>query len=177
MGSQFPQQGSKPGLGQWKQCGVLTTGCCCCSAIKSCLTLHPHGLQHVRLPCPSLSPRVCSNSCPLSQWCHPIISTFLTPFSSCPQPLPVKEEGRGQGTTFERMTKSKAQHKLIRTKWVQDGRQVNLTRSWSSEQAHCNTSASKMTHPEAPWQFQGQPSKTEQWALAQTLGIPAPSLK
>ena len=41
-----------------------------------------HGLQHARLPCPSLSPRVCSNSCPLSRWCHPIISSSVVPFSS-----------------------------------------------------------------------------------------------
>ena len=46
---------------------------CCCSVTKSCLTLQPHGLQHCRLPCPSLSPRVCSDSCSLSRWCHPII--------------------------------------------------------------------------------------------------------
>ena len=44
-----------------------------------------HRLQHVRLPCPSLSPRVCSNSCPLSQWCHPAISSCVVPFSSCLQ--------------------------------------------------------------------------------------------
>ena len=44
-----------------------------------------HGLQHPRLPYPSLSPIVCSNSCPLSQWCHPTISFSVTPFSSCPQ--------------------------------------------------------------------------------------------
>ena len=37
--------------------------------------LQPHGLQHSRLPCPSLSPRVCSHSCPLSRWCHPTISS------------------------------------------------------------------------------------------------------
>ena len=48
-------------------------------------SLRPHGLQHNRLPCPSPSPRVCSNSCPLSQWCHPIISSSVTPFSSCLQ--------------------------------------------------------------------------------------------
>ena len=41
--------------------------CCCCSVAKSCLTLQPHGLQHVRLPCPPLSPRVSSNSRPLSR--------------------------------------------------------------------------------------------------------------
>ena len=40
----------------------------------------PHGLQHTRLPCPSLSPRVCSNSYPLSQWRHPTNSSSLTPF-------------------------------------------------------------------------------------------------
>ena len=51
-------------------------------------SLHLHGLQHARLPCPSLSPRVCSNSCPLSQWCHPTISFPVTPFSSCPQSFP-----------------------------------------------------------------------------------------
>ena len=52
----------------------------------SCVWLFTiHGLQHSRLPCPSLSPRVCSNSCPLSQWYHPTISSSVVPFSSCPQ--------------------------------------------------------------------------------------------
>ena len=41
-----------------------------------------------RLPCLSLSPRACSNSCPLSQWCHPAISSYVTLFSSCPQSFP-----------------------------------------------------------------------------------------
>ena len=45
-------------------------------------SLWPHGLQHARLPCSSLSPRVCSNSCPLSQWCHPTISSSVIPFFS-----------------------------------------------------------------------------------------------
>ena len=43
----------------------------------------PHGLQHTRLPCPLLSPRAFSNSCPLSQWCHPTIASSVVPFSSC----------------------------------------------------------------------------------------------
>ena len=50
-------------------------------------SLQPHELQHTRLPCPSLSPCVCSNLCPLSQWCHPTISSSVIPFSciqSCP---------------------------------------------------------------------------------------------
>ena len=51
-------------------------------------SLPPHGLQHARLPGPSLSPGTCSNSCPLSQWCHPTISSFVIPFSSCLQSFP-----------------------------------------------------------------------------------------
>ena len=51
-------------------------------------SLRPHGLQHTRLPCPSPTPRADSNSCPLSQWCHPTISSSVIPFSSCPQSFP-----------------------------------------------------------------------------------------
>ena len=51
-------------------------------------SLWPHGLQHTRLPCPSPFPRDCSNSCPLSQWCHPTISTSAVCFSSCLQSCP-----------------------------------------------------------------------------------------
>ena len=46
-------------------------------------SLQSHGLQHVRLPCPSPIPRACSNSCPLSRWCHPTILSSVIPFSSC----------------------------------------------------------------------------------------------
>ena len=48
-------------------------------------SLRPYGLQHARLPCPSSTPRACSNSCPSSQWCHPTISSSVIPFSSCLQ--------------------------------------------------------------------------------------------
>ena len=51
-------------------------------------SLWPHELQHTKLPCPSLSPRVCSNPCPLSQWCYPTISSSVIPLSSCPQSFP-----------------------------------------------------------------------------------------
>ena len=51
-------------------------------------SLWPHGLQHARLPCLSPISRVCSNSCPLSQWCHPTISSSVVPFSSCLQSFP-----------------------------------------------------------------------------------------
>ena len=51
-------------------------------------SLWHHGWPHARLPGPSPSPRVCWNSCPLSWWCHPTISSSVTPFSSCPQSFP-----------------------------------------------------------------------------------------
>ena len=57
---------------------------CCCSVTKSCLTLRLHGMKHAKLPCPSLSPGVCSNSYPLSRWCHLTILFSFAPLSSCP---------------------------------------------------------------------------------------------
>ena len=56
-----------------------------CSVMSD--SLQPQGLQHTRLPCPSPSPRACPNSCPLSQWCRPTISSSV-PFSSCLQIFP-----------------------------------------------------------------------------------------
>ena len=53
-----------------------------CSVMSD--SLWPHGLQHTRPPCPSPTPGACSNSCPLSQWCHPTTSSSAVPFSSCP---------------------------------------------------------------------------------------------
>ena len=52
---------------------------------QSCMTLWPHELQHTRPSCPSPTPRAYSNSCPLSRWYHPTISSSDIPFSSCPQ--------------------------------------------------------------------------------------------
>ena len=51
-------------------------------------SLHPRGLQHARLPCPSPTPGANSHSCPSSQWCHPNISSSVIPFSSCLQSFP-----------------------------------------------------------------------------------------
>ena len=51
-------------------------------------SLQPHEPQHTRPPCPSPTPRVHPNPCPLNQWCHPTISSSVIPFSSCPQSLP-----------------------------------------------------------------------------------------
>ena len=57
-----------------------------CEAVSD--SLWPHGLQHARLPCPSLSTGVCSNSCPLSWWWYPTMSSSVIPFSSCLQSFP-----------------------------------------------------------------------------------------
>ena len=51
-------------------------------------SLWPHEWQHARPPCPSPTPGVCPNPCPLSQWCHPTISSSVVPFFSCPQSFP-----------------------------------------------------------------------------------------
>ena len=57
-----------------------------CSLVSN--SSQPHESQHARPPCPSPTPGVYSNSCPLSQWCHPAISSSIVPYSSCPQSLP-----------------------------------------------------------------------------------------
>ena len=68
---------------EWKACYKLS------SVAQSCLTLWPHGPQHTGLPCPSPTPRDYSNSYPLHHWCHPTISSFVVPLSSCLQSFPV----------------------------------------------------------------------------------------
>ena len=81
---------------------IIGTGCIVClhgsyilvvqlSRSVVCDSLQPHELQHARPPCPSPTPGVHSNSCPLSQWCHPAISSSVVPFSSCPQSLPASQ--------------------------------------------------------------------------------------
>ena len=69
----------------WSNSGLVLLSFSCWVMSNS---LWPHGPQHARLPCPSLSPRVCSNSCPLSWWGHPIISSSVTSFSFYPQSFP-----------------------------------------------------------------------------------------
>ena len=64
---------------------------CCCLVTKSCPTLWPHGPQHPRPPCPSLSPRVCPSSCPLNQWYDPTVSTSVILFSFCLRFFPILE--------------------------------------------------------------------------------------
>ena len=66
--------------------GLLWFSSVSCSVVSD--SLWPHESQHTRPPCPSSTPRVYSNPCPSSQWCHPAISSSVIPFSSCPQSLP-----------------------------------------------------------------------------------------
>ena len=77
-------------VSSWWNWAFIVDLICCCSVAKSCLTLcNPVDyIQHASLLYPSLSPRVCSNSCALSWWCHPAISSSVIPFSSCPQSFP-----------------------------------------------------------------------------------------
>ena len=75
--------------GQFGCCGVRVE----CSSVPFSHSvvsdsLWPHGLQHTRLPCPSPTPGAFSDSCPLSWWCYPTISSSAVPFSSCLQSFP-----------------------------------------------------------------------------------------
>ena len=84
-----------------------------------------HGLQHARPPCPSPTPRACSNSCPLSQRCHPTISSSVVPFSSCLQSFPVSgsflmsqwDQSMGWSrVTYNLATEQKQQESTIKQK-------------------------------------------------------------
>ena len=89
--SQMPVRHPLPSTEQSPPTWSTQSICFCCSVTKSRPTLcNPMKLQHTRLPCPLLSPGVCSDSCPLSQWCHPTISSPEVPFSSCPQSFPAQ---------------------------------------------------------------------------------------
>ena len=90
----FPSVRQEPTLGRWKEFPSLQQGVWSgvksvqfsCSVMSN--SLQSHGLQHVRSPCPSPTPGVYSNSCPLSRWCHSTISSSAVPFSSCLQYFP-----------------------------------------------------------------------------------------
>ena len=64
-------------------------------------SLQPHGLQCTRLPCPSLSPGVCSTSCPVSQWCYLTISPFVALFSFCLQSFPTSGSFQQEGSSHQ----------------------------------------------------------------------------
>ena len=74
---------SLDGVGSWKNVRWADRGILLFSHSVMYDSLRPHGLQHARLPCPSPFPGACSNSCQLSRWCHPTISSSVVPFASC----------------------------------------------------------------------------------------------
>ena len=87
--SSCPQ--SCPASGSFPTSQLFTSGSVQFSHSVLSDSLRPHESQHARPPCPSPTPRVHSNSCPLSRWCHPAISSSVVPFSSCFQFLPASE--------------------------------------------------------------------------------------
>ena len=95
---------------------------CCCSVTKLCPTLcghmdcSPHGLQLIRIPYPSPAPRVCSNSCPLSQWCHPTSSYSVAPFSFCLQSFPASGSFSSVQFSHSVVSKSLRPHGLLHTR-------------------------------------------------------------
>ena len=74
-----------------KVCNLFLLNSVPCSCSVMSVSLRLHELQHTRPPCPSPTPGVHLNACPLSWWCHPTISSSVIPFSSCPQSLPASE--------------------------------------------------------------------------------------
>ena len=78
-------------------------------------SLQPHGLQHARLPCPLPTPRVYSNSCPLSRWCHPTISSSVVPFSSWEICMQVKKQQLE--LDMEQQTGSKSRKEYIKAEY------------------------------------------------------------
>ena len=71
---------------EWKKSYIISSVQFSLSVVSN--SLQPHELQYARRPCPSPTPGVYPNSCALSQWCHPTISSSVIPFSSCPQSFP-----------------------------------------------------------------------------------------
>ena len=74
-----------------------------CSVVSD--SLRPHGLQHTRPPCPSPTPRVYSNSCPLSRWCYPTISSSVFPSSFCLQSFPASGSFQNESVLHSRWPK------------------------------------------------------------------------
>ena len=86
----LPGKASSVKAWAWGSCGadILVDGSVQFSHSVVSYSARPQGLQHAKLPCPSATPEACSNSCPLSRWCHSTISSSVVPFSSCLQSFP-----------------------------------------------------------------------------------------
>ena len=88
-------------------------------------SLWPHEAQQARPPCPSPTPGVHPNPCPLSRWCHPTISSSVIPFSSCPQSFPVHLKGY-QSWVFIHRTDVEAETPIL---WPPDARADSLEKT------------------------------------------------
>ena len=90
-------------------------------------SLQPHGPHHTRLPCPSPTPRACSSSCPSSRWCHPAISSFVIPFTSCLQSFPASRSFpmslffTSGGQILEFQLQHQSFQWIFRTDFLEDG--------------------------------------------------------
>ena len=95
-------------------------------------SLRPHEVQHARPPCPSPTPGAYSNSCPLRQWCHSIISSSVIPFSSCPQSFPALSLFKWVSSLHQvaKILKFQLQHQFFQWTWVFTGTWVFLG-DWS----------------------------------------------
>ena len=112
----------------------------------SCASFRPHGLQHTWLPSPWLSPGVCSNSSPLSWWCHPPISSSVTLFFSCPQSFPES----GSFSVSQLFTSEWPHQNVYRTSlvahWKESACQCRRPRcdSWYGRTAHAGATKSRL---------------------------------
>ena len=129
-----------------------------CSVVSD--SLWPHGLQHARPPCPSPTPGVYSNSCLLSPWCHPTISSSVVPFSSCPQSFlasgffPMSQffasGGQNIGSFSFNISSSNEHPRLIsfRMDWLD---LLALQRTLKSLLQHHSSKASILQHSASLW--------------------------
>jgi len=114
-----------------------------CSVMSN--SLRPHGLQHARPPCPSPTTGACSNSCPLSQWCHPTIASSIIPFSSCLQSFPasgsflMSQSFTSGGQSMEFQLRHQSFHWIFRTDFLWDGLLRSLKKIITETQTHAHT--------------------------------------
>ena len=142
-------------------------------------SLRTHGLQHARFPCPSPTPRACSNSCPLSQSCHPTISSSVIPFS-CPQSFPASRSfpmsqlfaSGGQSIGVSASTSPSNEHSGLisfRTAWLDlcaiQGTPKSLLQHHSSKASILWCSAFFIVHLSHPYMTTGKIIALTRWTF------------
>ena len=122
-------------LGNQSKCGTYVALIVVVFQLLSCVwLLQPHGLQHIRLPCPSLSPKVCSNSYPLSWWCHPTISSSAASFSFCAQSFQAPDLFQWVSSSHQVAKVLELQHQYQSFQWIF---RVNLIYDWLVWPPYC----------------------------------------